>query len=69
MIGELLQLIALISVFCGLIVVYFLIAVYISLKKFGGSLERRHIYVISGLAVLFFVISIILNFIGSLLTI
>lgn len=69
MIGQLLQLIALILVFCGLIVVYFFIAVYISIKKFGGSLEKRHIFVILGLAAIFFIISIILNVLGSALSV
>lgn len=69
MIGQLLQLIALILVFCGLIVVNFFIAVYISIKKFGGSLEKRHIFVILGLAAIFFIISIILSVLGSALSV
>jgi hypothetical protein len=47
------------------VVIYFFIVVYISIKKFGGSLEKRHIFVILGLAVLFFVMSVILNIVGS----
>jgi hypothetical protein len=69
LIGQILQLLALISVFCGLTVVYFFIAVYISVKKFGGSLEKRHIFVILGLAAIFFIISIILSVLGSALSV
>jgi hypothetical protein len=69
LIGQILQLTALILVFCGLTVIYFFIAVYISVKKFGGSLEKRHIYVILGLAAIFFIISIILSILGSALSV
>jgi hypothetical protein len=69
LIGQILQLTALILVFCGLIVLYFFIAVYISIKKFGGNLEKRHIYVILGLAAIFFIISIILSVLGSALSV
>jgi len=63
--GEILQLISIISAFCGLIIIYFFIAVYISIRNFGGRLERKHICVIMGLAILFFVVSVILNIVGS----
>jgi hypothetical protein len=38
-------------------------------KKFGGSLEKRHIFVILGLAAIFFIISIILSVLGSALSV
>jgi hypothetical protein len=38
-------------------------------KKFGGNLEKRHIYVILGLAAIFFIISIILSVLGSAISV
>jgi hypothetical protein len=38
-------------------------------KKFGGNLEKRHIFVILGLAAIFFIISVILNVLGSALSV
>jgi uncharacterized membrane protein len=66
LISEILQLIGLLSAFCGLTVIYFYIAIYISIRSSGGRLEKKHTYVILGLAALFFAVSAILNILGSL---
>ena len=62
---EILQLVGLLSAFCGLITISFLMMIYVSIKRLGGSLERRHVLVISGVAFLFFLGAIILSIVGS----
>jgi len=61
-----LQLAGAIAVICGFVVVNFLIAVYISIKRMGGKLERRHVLVISCVALLFFLGGILLSYIGGI---
>lgn len=60
-----LQLIGLLSAFCGLITISFLMIIYISIKRVGGNLERRHIFVISGVALVFFLGAMALSIIGA----
>ena len=60
------QLLSAVSAICGLVVINFLLMMYVSIKRFGGSLERRHIYVISSVALLFFLTSIVLSIIGNI---
>ncbi len=60
-----LQLVGLLSAFCGLITISFLMIIYISLKRVGGNLERRHIFVISGVALVFFLGAMALSIIGA----
>jgi hypothetical protein len=60
-----LQLVGLLSAFCGLITISFLMIIYISIKRVGGSLERRHILVISGVALVFFLGAMALSIIGA----
>jgi hypothetical protein len=60
-----LQLIGLLSAFCGLITISFLLIIYISIKRVGGNLERRHIFVISGVALVFFLGAMALSIIGA----
>jgi hypothetical protein len=60
-----LQLIGLLSAFCGLITISFLMIIYISIKRIGGNLERRHIFVISGVALVFFLGGITLSILGA----
>lgn len=60
-----LQLVSLLSAFCGLITISFLMIVYISTKKIGGNLERRHIFVISAVALLFFLGAMALSILGA----
>ena len=62
----LLQLAGAVAVICGFIVMNFLLALYISVKKLGGSLERRHIYVISTVGLIFFFGGIILAYVGGI---
>jgi hypothetical protein len=61
-----LQLAGAVSVICGFIVMNFLLALYISVKRLGGNLERRHVYVISTVGLLFFLGGIILAYVGGL---
>ena len=51
---------------CGFVVMNFLLALYISVKRLGGNLERRHVYVISTVGLIFFVGGAILAYVGSL---
>jgi hypothetical protein len=60
------QLVSAVSAICGLVVINFLLMIYVSVKRFGGSLERRHIYVISTVALLFFLASIVLSMLGNI---
>jgi len=60
----LLQFAGAVSVICGFVVVYFLLVVHISLKRLGGSLEKRHIYTISAVALTFLSLGILLSFLG-----
>jgi len=55
-----------ISAICGFIVINFLLAVYVSVKRMGGNLEKRHVYVISSVALLFLFGGAVLSFLGSL---
>lgn len=61
-----LQLAGAISAICGFIVINFLLAVYVSVKRMGGNLEKRHVYVISSVALLFLFGGAVLSFLGSL---
>ena len=63
--NEILQLVGLLSAFCGLITISFLMLIYVSIRRLGGSLERRHILVIGGVTFLFFLGAIILSIVGS----
>jgi hypothetical protein len=63
--NPIIQLIGLLSAFCGLVTISFLMIVYITVKRFGGKIEKRHVMVISGVSALFFGGAIILNILGS----
>ena len=60
------QLLSAFSAICGLVVINFLLMIYVSIKRFGGNLERRHIYVITTVALVFFLASIVLSIIGNI---
>jgi hypothetical protein len=60
-----LQLAGLLSAMCGMITASFLLIVYVSVKRLGGTMERRHIMVISGVAFIFFSGAIILTAVGQ----
>lgn len=64
--NEILQLAGAVSIICGFIVMNFLLALYISVKKLGGNLEKRHIYVIGTVALLFAVGGAIVAYVGSI---
>jgi hypothetical protein len=48
------QLIGAILEICGFVAGYFLLAIYLSVKRLGGNLEKRHIYTIGGVALILF---------------
>jgi hypothetical protein len=60
-----LELVGLLSAFCGLISLMFLIIIYLTIRRLGGNIERRHAIVISGVSFLFFLGAVILNILGS----
>jgi len=64
--NPILGLISALSAICGLVVINFLFIVFISVKRLGGSLEKRHVIVISSVALLFFLASVILGYLGSI---
>ena len=63
--NAIIQLVGLVSAFCGLVTLSFLMIIYVTVKRLGGSVERRHLAVIGGVALLFFIGAITLNVIGS----
>jgi hypothetical protein len=60
-----LQLAGLLLAMCGMITASFLMIVYVSVKRLGGTMERRHIIVISGVAFIFFSGAIVLTAVGQ----
>jgi hypothetical protein len=60
-----LQLAGLLLAFCGLAALSFILALYISIKRLGGSLERRHLLVITGVAFFLFLGAIVLSIVGA----
>lgn len=67
MANVLIQLAGFLSAICGLIVINFLLIIYVTVKRLGGSLERRHVIVMSAVAALFFAGGAALTYIGSVL--
>jgi len=67
MANPLVQLLGLVSAICGLVVINFLLIFYVTVKRLGGSLERRHVVVIGTVAALFFAGGALLTYIGSIL--
>jgi hypothetical protein len=39
--------------------------IYLTVRRLGGNIERRHVIVISGVSFLFFLGAIVLNILGS----
>jgi ABC-type Fe3+-siderophore transport system permease subunit len=60
-----LQLVSLLSAMCGLITASFLLIVYTSVRRLGGTMERRHLIVISGVALAFFLGAVTLAAVGK----
>jgi hypothetical protein len=58
-------LIGVLSAICGWIVINFILVIYISVKRLGGSLERRHILVMGSAAVLLFLGAIVLTILAE----
>jgi hypothetical protein len=65
MTNAILELIGLLSAFCGLVSLMFLMIIYITVRRLGGRIERRHAIVISGVSFFFFLGAIVLNILGS----
>ena len=65
MTNGILQLVGLLSAFCGLISLMFLLIIYVTVRRLGGSIERRHVIVIGGVSFLFFLGAIALGILGS----
>jgi hypothetical protein len=65
MTNPVLQLVGLLSAFLGLITICFLLIIYISVKRLGGNIERRHLLVISGVAFFFFLGALGLSILGE----
>ena len=65
MTNGILQLVGLLSAFCGLISLMFLLIIYVTVRRLGGSIERRHVIVISGVSFFFFLGAIALGILGS----
>jgi hypothetical protein len=65
MTNAILGLAGLLSAFCGLISLMFLMIIYLTVRRLGGKIERRHAVVIGGVSFLFFLGAVILNVLGS----
>jgi hypothetical protein len=63
--NQILQLAGILLAICGWVAVNFILVVYISVKKLGGSLEKRDIFVLCGIAALLFLGAIILSMLGA----
>jgi len=59
------ELLGVVSAICGYVVLLFLLIIYVSVKRMGGSIERRHVIVIGSVATIFFVGAAILTYIGT----
>jgi hypothetical protein len=65
MTNVILELVGLLSAFCGLVSLMFLMIIYLTVRRLGGSIERRHAIVIGGVSFSFFLGAIVLNIMGS----
>jgi hypothetical protein len=65
MTNAILELIGLLSAFCGLVALMFLVIIYLTVRRLGGNIERRHVIVIGGVSFLFFLGAVMLNILGS----
>lgn len=63
--NTILQLIAMLSAICGWIVINFILIVYISVRRLGCGLEKRYVYVLGSVALLFFLGAVILTILGG----
>ncbi len=67
MANPLLQIIGMISTLCGFVVINFLLALYISLKKMGGNIEKKDAFVIVAVASALFLGGMLLYYLGGLI--
>jgi hypothetical protein len=67
MANVLIQLAGFLSAICGLVVINFLLIIFVTIKRLGGSLERKHVIVIGTVAALFFAGGAALTYIASVL--
>ncbi|MEM4713765.1 MAG: hypothetical protein QXQ61_04360 [Candidatus Bathyarchaeia archaeon] len=63
--NSILQFIGILSAVCGWITINFFLIVYISVKRLGGNLEKKDIFVLCGVAALFFIAAALLSILGS----
>jgi ABC-type Fe3+-siderophore transport system permease subunit len=61
-----LQALGLLSLFLGFITASFSAAIYISIRRLGGSLERRHALVLTAVALSFLLGAVILMILASI---
>ena len=62
-----LQLLGAVLEICGFIALYFLVALYVSIKTLGGSIERKHAATVSGVALLLILGGMVLYYLGGFL--
>jgi hypothetical protein len=60
-----LQTAALVSLFCGMISGTFATMVYVTIRRLGGNLERRHVLVLTSVTLLFFAGAVVFFYLGS----
>jgi hypothetical protein len=61
----LLQIVGIILIMCGFVALNFVLALYISVKKLGGNIERKDAIVIISFALSLFICGMILYHIGG----
>jgi len=60
-----LQVVGLLLLFCGMITISFVSAVYVTIRRLGGNLERRHALVLGSVALSFLLGAVILMILAS----
>ncbi len=60
------ELLGVFSILLGFIVLNFLLIIYVSIRRQGGQLEKRHVIVISSVAIIFFLAGILIYALGTL---
>lgn len=59
-----LQTAGLVSLFCGMISGTFATMMYVTIRRLGGNLERRHVVVLASVTLLFFVGAMLFFYLG-----
>lgn len=60
------QLISILLAVCGWVTVNFLVIIYVSVKRLGGKLEKRHTAVLCSVASIFFLSAIAISVLSSI---